>query len=89
MVAEGWETYIGGCKPDLGNDTIVSSPATTNFQPGPRYLTTLSTPLDVEDCSEELPRQQSYAIKNQLGHPKPPTIQHDSMGLLVCWFFKA
>jgi len=28
--------------------------------------------LDVEDCSEELLRQQSYAIKNQLGHPKPP-----------------
>ena len=29
--------------------------------------------LDVEDCSEELLRQQSYAIKKQLGHPKPPT----------------
>ena len=29
--------------------------------------------LDVEDCSEELVRQQSYAIKNQFGHPKPPT----------------
>ena len=29
--------------------------------------------LDVEDCSEELLRQLSYAIKNQLGHPKPPT----------------
>ena len=29
--------------------------------------------LDVEDCSEELLRQQSYAIKNQLGHPKPQT----------------
>ena len=27
--------------------------------------------LDVEDCSEELLRQQSYAIKNQLGHPRP------------------
>ena len=26
--------------------------------------------LDVEVCSEELLRQQSYAIKNQLGHPK-------------------
>ena len=25
---------------------------------------------DVEDCSEELLRQLSYAIKNQLGHPK-------------------
>ena len=24
--------------------------------------------LDVEDCSEELLRQQSHAIKNQLGH---------------------
>ena len=35
--------------------------------------------LYVEDCFEELPRQQSYAIKNQLGHPKldkflPPTL---------------
>ena len=29
--------------------------------------------LDVEDCSEELLRQQSYAIKNHIGHPKPPT----------------
>ena len=29
--------------------------------------------LHVEDCSEELLRQQSYAIKNQLGNPKPPT----------------
>ena len=30
--------------------------------------------LDVEDCSEELLRQQSYyAIQNKLGHPKPPT----------------
>ena len=29
--------------------------------------------LDVEGCSEELLPQQSYAIKNQLGHPKPPT----------------
>ena len=27
--------------------------------------------LDVEDCSEELLRQQSYAIKTKLGHPKP------------------
>ena len=35
--------------------------------------------LDVEDCSEELLRQQSYAIKNQLGHPKPPPR----------WFFMA
>ena len=26
--------------------------------------------LDVEDYSEELLRQQSYAIKNQIGHPK-------------------
>ena len=30
-------------------------------------------PLDVEDCSEKLLCQQSYAIKNQLGHAKPPT----------------
>ena len=28
--------------------------------------------LDVEDCSEELLRQLSYAIKNQLGHPYLP-----------------
>ena len=26
-----------------------------------------------KDCSEELLRQQSCAIKNQLGHPKPPS----------------
>ena len=29
--------------------------------------------LDVENCSKELLPQQSFAIKNQLGHPKPPT----------------
>ena len=29
--------------------------------------------LDVEEWSEELLGQLSYAIKNQLGHPKPPT----------------
>ena len=29
--------------------------------------------LDVEVRSEELLHQISYAIKNQLGHPKPPT----------------
>ena len=29
--------------------------------------------LDVEEWSEELLRQLSYAIKNQLEHPKPPT----------------
>ena len=29
--------------------------------------------LDVEDCSKELLRQQSNAIKNKLGHPKPTT----------------
>ena len=28
--------------------------------------------LDVENCSEELLRQQSYGIKNQLWHLKPP-----------------
>ena len=28
--------------------------------------------LHVEDCSEDLLCQQSYAIKNQLGHPKHP-----------------
>ena len=28
--------------------------------------------LDVEEWSEELLRQLSYAIKNQLGHPKTP-----------------
>ena len=42
--------------------------------------------LGVEDWSEELLRQQSYAIKNQLGHPKPPT-----RGILLAprWFFMA
>ena len=29
---------------------------------------------EVVDCSEELLRQRSYAIKNQLGHPKPKSI---------------
>ena len=29
--------------------------------------------LDVEEWSENCWRQLSYAIKNQLGHPKPPT----------------
>ena len=29
--------------------------------------------LDVENCSEELLHQLSYAIKNQFGHPKLPT----------------
>ena len=40
--------------------------------------------LDVEDCSEELLRQLSFAIKNQLGHSKPPT-----RGILLAprWFF--
>ena len=33
----------------------------------------LGCSLDVEEYSEELLCQQSYAIKNQLGHPKPPT----------------
>ena len=33
--------------------------------------------LDVEDFSEELLRQQSYVMKNQLGHPKPHTIRFE------------
>ena len=37
-----------------------------------RHPETRLVHLDVEECSEELLRQQSYAIKNQLGHPKPP-----------------
>ena len=36
-----------------------------------QLLETRLVHLGVEDCSEELARQQSYAIKNQLGHPKP------------------
>ena len=35
--------------------------------------------LGVEDCSEEMLRQKSNAIKNQLGHPK----------LTPRWFFMA
>ena len=46
-----------------------------------RYCICRVVHLDVEDCSEELIRQQSYAIKNQLGHPKPPTAPR--------WFFMA
>merc|ERR1719189_1088759 len=34
----------------------------------PRSPQIVSLHLHVEDCSEELLRQQSYAIKNQLGH---------------------
>ena len=52
--------------------------------------------LDVEDCSEELLRQQSYVIKNQLGHPKPPnrgfgTQKKPLVGILLAprWFFMA
>ena len=51
--------------------------------------------FDVVDCSEELLRQQSYAIKNQLGHPKPPTrgfgTQRPLLGSLLAprWFFMA
>ena len=29
--------------------------------------------LDIEECSEKLLRQQSYAIKNSSSRPKPPT----------------
>ena len=41
--------------------------------------------LDVEDCSEELLRQQSYAIKNQLGHPKPPIRGYFACSSLVLY----
>ena len=40
---------------------------------------------ELEDCSEELLRLQSYVIKNQLVHPKLPTRdfgkREDPMGL--------
>ena len=42
--------------------------------------------LNVEDCSEELLPQQSYAMKNQLGHPKPLV---GSILLAPRWFFMA
>ena len=48
--------------------------------------------LDVEDCSEELLRQQSYAIKNQLGHPKPLERKIPPLGGILLaprWFFMA
>ena len=35
------------------------------------FVFTQGSPFDIEDCSEELLRQQSYAVNNQLGHPKP------------------
>ena len=43
--------------------------------------------LDVEDYSEELFRQQSYAIKNQLAKRKTPPTR----GILFAprWFFMA
>ena len=43
--------------------------------------------LDVEDCSEELLRQKSYAIKNQLGHPKPPTRSFETQNIPVGRYF--
>ena len=39
--------------------------------------------LHVEDCSEELLRQQSFAIKNQLGHQKPPTGASKIVGVIL------
>ena len=39
--------------------------------------------LDVEDCSEELLRQLSYAIKNQLGHLKPPNRGFGTQNTLI------
>ena len=36
------------------------------------FITARLVHLNVEDCFEELLRQQSYAIKNQLRHLKPP-----------------
>ena len=42
--------------------------------------------LDVEDCSEELLRQQSYAMKNQLGHPKPPTRGFGTQNILKVFY---
>ena len=48
--------------------------------------------LDVEDCSEELLRQQSYAIKNQLGHPNALDREIPRLeGILLAprWFFMA
>ena len=52
--------------------------------------------LHVEECSEELLRHQSYAIKNQLWHPKPPTRGFGTQippsgGILLAprWFFMA
>ena len=52
----------------------------------PDYLKAEYVHLGVEDWSEVLLRQQSYAIKNQLGHLKPPT-----RGILLAprWFFMA
>ena len=45
--------------------------------------------LDVEGCSEELLRQQSYAIKNQIGHQKPPIrgfgTQYTPIGRCFAW----
>ena len=48
--------------------------------------------LDIEDCSEELLRQQSYVIKNQLGHPKHPTTRNAKYPHpfgCPSWFFMA
>ena len=48
--------------------------------------------VHLEDCSEELFRRQSYAIKTQFQHPNPlPTrgfgMQKDPTTLALRWFF--
>ena len=45
--------------------------------------------LDVEDYSEKLLPQQSYVIKNQLGHPKPQGLWNKKLLGLLRWFFMA
>ena len=40
--------------------------------------------LDVEDSSEEMLSQQSYAIKNQLVHPKPLVLYGIRDGWIPC-----
>ena len=53
----------------LGDDQVQVSAHRLVLSASSPYFRSDYVHLDVEDCSEELLRQQSYAMKNQLGLP--------------------
>ena len=80
----GWKDWKNATSPGLPRNTV----------PDSCCIEVRVVHLDVEVRSEELQRQLSYAIKNQLGHPKPPTrgfgTQRPNGSLLAPrWFFMA